>query len=236
MLPTTHFLPAPDANARVTAILDHYLDNETSILKNRTKADFIALNNNLPEDERDEDWEMIPVETSNSDILRLYGQNYVTFLLSAGSTGLHYSGIELYATMFLAVAKRGNISEGFLAKVITGISDDLQYNARLDAEVITLLYKFYGIYVNAANAETILTAWIDDLPASALRLRLTLEQSLGSGMTAFIVIGRAILKYPDFPWPKLNMLTGGELTNFSLAMAAVNGNPYYGFTLNVETL
>lgn len=92
-----------------------------------------------------------------------------------------------------------------------------------------MVYKFFGSFVNSTNAAAVLTAWTTDLPLSALRLRLTLEQALGSGMTAFIVVGRAILKYPDFPWAKLNMLTGGELTNYSLAMNAVNGNPYYGF-------
>lgn len=130
MLPTTYFLPTNEANEHVTAIINHYLDNETSILKNRTKTEFIAVHNNLPEDERDEDWAVIPAGITNDDLLNNYGRNYIMFLLSANSTGLHYSGIELFATIFIAIAKRGNVSELFVEKIISGINDDLQYTAR----------------------------------------------------------------------------------------------------------
>lgn len=77
-------------------------------------------------------------------------------------------------------------------------------------------------------------AWIADLPNGALRLQLTLEQALGSGMTAFIVVGRAMIKYPDFPWGRLNILTSGELANCLIALTTVNGNPYNGFNRTME--
>lgn len=38
-----------------------------------------------------------------------------------------------------------------------------------------------------------------------------------------------MLKYPDFEWAKTNVLTGGELTNFTTAVMLVDGNQYYGF-------
>lgn len=139
------------------------------------------------------------------------------------------SPIDLYTTIFVAMAKRGNVSDDFMTKIEKGLEDDLQLESRLNSDVIRLVYKFYGGHVNESNASDIVSRWLEDIPEVALRVRLTLEQATNSGLTAFVVIDRAMIKYPNFNWARLNVQTGSELTNFTNAAALINGNPNYGF-------
>lgn len=102
--------------------------------------------------------------------------------------------LDLYTTVYIAVAKRGNVTTEFINKIVTGMSDDLQYEANLDEEIINLVYKFYGGHITAENASTVLSRWLNDIPEIALRVRLTLQQATNSGLTALVTVGRAMLK------------------------------------------
>jgi len=55
------------------------------------------------------------------------------------------------------------------------------------------------------------------IPDIALRLKLTLQQAAGSGLTLYVIIGRAYTKYENFPWGRANTLTGGELVSWETA-------------------
>lgn len=82
-----------------------------------------------------------------------------------------------------------------MEKISKGLLDDLQHVTKIEGEVVSLVYRFYGGSINAENVQVVMDAWLADLPQAALRLKLTLEQSLGSGMTAFIVVGRAMIDW-----------------------------------------
>lgn len=68
------------------------------------------------------------------------------------------------------------------------------------------------------------------IPEQALRIKLTLSQVIGHGMTAFTTIGRAMKAYLDFYWKALEKEIGGEFIAFFNAVTTVNGNPYYGLS------
>jgi len=67
------------------------------------------------------------------------------------------------------------------------------------------------------------------IPDIALRLKLTLQQAAGSGLTFYVIIGRAHTKYENFPWGRANTLTGGELVSWETARQIIGENLYYGF-------
>lgn len=229
VLPDDHFLSQANADEEITKIITYFADNETPLTRGKTKAAYIEINNNVPDTERDESWEEIPPTMLTEDFLTQHGDDYVAYLIDGGSNDMNLNGIDLFTTLFIAVAKRGNVTEDFINKISKGLEDDLQHVSKIDAETVSLVYKFYGANISATNAKIVMDRWLADIPEIALRVRLTLQQATNSGLTAFVTIGRAIKKYPDFPWPRLNQLTGGELTNFSAAVTLVNGNQYYGF-------
>lgn len=229
VLPHNYFLSPANANTKIRSIIKYYLNNETPMNRGRTKAHFIETHNNIAEDEQGEDYEQIDPQASDDNLLTSHGDVYCQFLMMDSNTDLSMKPLDLFTTLYVAVAKRGNVTGDFLTKISNGMMDDLQYNANLDEDVVALVYRFYGGFINATNAPIILERWLNDIPEIALRVRLTLQQATNSGLTSFVTIGRAIKKYPDFPWTKANILTGGELANFNAAITAVNGNQYYGF-------
>lgn len=229
VLPAAYFMNENAANNAMNSILRFYMYNDTPLTRGKTKAQFIQMNNDVPQAERDEDWAAIDLNISDETFLNDYGSLYADHLLLETPTDMHLKPIELFTTLYIAVAKRGTVTSDFVAKIINGLSDDLQYTADIDEDVIRLVYRYYGGYITANNAHEIMDLWLNDIPEVALRVRLTLQQATNSGLTSLVTIGRAILKYNDFPWARLNALTGGEVTNYGVAVNLVNGNQYYGF-------
>lgn len=172
------------------------------------------------------DWEEIPAEATHEEIFTDHGGDWGE---TKGGPGQHRSAIDLFTTVFVAVAKRGTVSDDFMAKIEKGLLDDLQHTARLDPEVIRLVYKFYESHIIAEEAPEVPDAWLEDIPDIALCLRLTVDQAVNSGLTSFVIVGRAMTKYPDFLWGRLNVLTQGELANYRNAINRVQGNAYFGF-------
>lgn len=62
-----------------------------------------------------------------------------------------------------------------------------------------------------------------------MRLRLTIVQAAGSGLTCLILILKAMRIYANFPWWVVAALYGNEMANVETATTAVGDNPYYGF-------
>jgi hypothetical protein len=144
-------------------------------------------------------------------------------------TSQYMTPVGLVVTSYIGVAKRGTLSERYVGKVVDGIRDDLGITITIEPDTVKAAYVNFGRYVTANNAEEVFSRWLAAIPHHALRLRLCLEQVAGSGLTAFIVVGKAYRRFPDFPWDKLNTLTEGEVDKYIIAVRTVSGNPYYGF-------
>jgi hypothetical protein len=104
----------------------------------------------------------------------------------------------LYAAMFVGVAKRGEVSGMKLTSISRDIRSETNINLPTNPMVYRSIYRVCGDALTAANASATFTRWIGDLPANALRVRLTLTQAAGSGLTQTSTIVRCISLHPNF--------------------------------------
>lgn len=139
------------------------------------------------------------------------------------------SGLNIICNVLVSVARRGMVSEGFINKVINGVRDGLGKTVSLNSDDIRTFYVTFGQGVNDTNIQEIVNRWIGFLPEAAMRITLTLQQISGSGITAFVIVGKAICKYRDFSWAEISLLFPDEWRNYAQAVEAVGGNVYYGF-------
>lgn len=130
---------------------------------------------------------------------------------------------------FCALSKRGQVTDEFCNKINAAVRDELGVVVNLHSGTLNAIYKGYMQGVNENNAQDVFNRLDEMIPDIALRLKLTLMQASGSGLTLFMIIGRALRLYNDFPWSRVNTLTSGELANWTQAMRAIDGNLYYGF-------
>lgn len=130
---------------------------------------------------------------------------------------------------YCALSKRGQVTDEFCNKITTAVRDELGVQVALHAGTLSAIYKGYMQGVNENNAEDVFMRLDALIPDIALRLKLTLMQASGSGLTLFMIIGRALRLYNNFPWGRVNTLTSGELVNWNQALVAIGGNFYYGF-------
>lgn len=140
------------------------------------------------------------------------------------------------AYILVAVMKRGTTSPGFLTKVSNDLQSELGHAVDLNEDIIKKLYNFFGRYVNAENIEAIAASWTELLPGHIMRLRLTISQIAGSGLTCLTTIGKALKDYDDFDWVSIQRMFPVEWNRFLAAVAAVGNNPYYGFNTNLEVV
>lgn len=135
VLPESFFLNEDNANERLRKCVIFYMDNETIVNRGKTKEQFITMYNSLPADSQDDDWDEIDVSVSAETLVASHGDDFVSFLLTSSNNEQHLSAVDLFTTMFIAVAKRGNVTDEFLAKISQGLQDDLQHQAKHEPEV-----------------------------------------------------------------------------------------------------
>lgn len=246
VLPEDMCLDVGDANEVFEEILDALMTTPNIYTRKYTTIDWITQLEAAAEE--GEDAEGINIEVGErfreANIARLraqltgglydevsaeYKTDYLVWLAVQLQPSQYLRTVALIVTSYVGVAKRGMISERFVDKIQTGMKSDLGVEVTISSDIIHQAYNMFGRYVTATNASDVFERWLGDIPEHALRLRLSLTQETGSGLTAFIVIGRAMTRYPTFNWAKLNLLTSGELACYRAAIATVAGNPYYGF-------
>lgn len=130
---------------------------------------------------------------------------------------------------YCALSKRGQVTDKFCNKINAAVRDELGVVVNLHSGTLNAIYKGYLQGINKTNAAGVFTRLDVLIHDIALRLKLTLMQASGSGLTLFMIIGRALRLYNDFPWGRVNTLTSGELVNWNQAMTAIDENLYYGF-------
>jgi len=91
------------------------------------------------------------------------------------------------------------VTDEFCTKVQTSVRDELGVPVVLSQVALNSLYRGYMQGVNEHNAQQVLSALDAMIPDIALRLKLILQQAAGSGLTLYVIIGRAYTKYNDFP-------------------------------------
>lgn len=90
--------------------------------------------------------------------------------------------------------------------------------------------------LNSVSARAIIDTWLLLLPAHAVRMKTTVQQASWAGLTSMVVIGRAMILYPDFLWDNINNAFPNEFNAFFAAGTVVGGDIYYGFNKNLEAI
>jgi len=158
------------------------------------------------------------------------GSVFITLFIAKNLRhNLRQFAIETITLAYCSLAKRGQVTDEFCTKVQNSVRDELGVPIVLSQVAITSLYRGYMQGVNETNAREVLSNLDALIPDIALRLKLTLQQAAGSGLTLYVIIGRALVKYNDFPWGRANTLTGGELVSWETARGIIGDNLYYGF-------
>lgn len=142
--------------------------------------------------------------------------------------------IKMVTGVYVAVARQGTATSEFMEKIARGLQADLGLAGMgLSATLIRLFWDQFGSGINQDNVAHVLQRWLRMLPQRALRLRLTLEQCRGGGLTSYLAIKTAMSDCDDFPWERLRCIIPKDFTNYCEAVRVAGQNPWYGFKKNL---
>lgn len=136
---------------------------------------------------------------------------------------------EIILWTLVAMVKQGNISDRFTAKITQSLEQEVGLTVTLPSDGIRAVWDAYGPYINEMTAGPVFNRWLPLVPQNALRVRLTIMQAAGEGLTAFTTILKATRTHPRFNWSRVINLFPQEWDNFVKAVAAVGTNTFYGF-------
>nr|WPV62265.1 MAG: putative nucleocapsid [Wufeng shrew chuvirus 6] len=146
------------------------------------------------------------------------------------STRLTTVGTLIYVLIFVSFSKRGSITPDKIDKIKMALKIEIGVDVPMRSETITQVYSVFGSYINRNNAAELFNAWGRDVTGLSLRMQITLQQSLGSGLTGITAIRQAFITFPDFCWGEIVQLIPADATNAEAAFIAINNNPYYAFS------
>lgn len=139
------------------------------------------------------------------------------------------NAIRLFTTGLIAFCKRGTISIQYANKINTALRDELNATITIEPNAVSVCWNLINSWFNPAHARLYFEAFEASVGNGCLRLNLAIQQAQWQGMTNYNAIHDAKEKHPDFPWDRLRTMIPEEFTNFITAVAAVAGNPYYGY-------
>lgn len=136
---------------------------------------------------------------------------------------------EIYCLTYVSIAKQGNITEAKLTSICNAVSEETGRAVNLSLEEIKAFNTSFSPYINAQNAEAICTGLQQGLANFSLRLCLTMQQAVGSGMTSYWMVWEALNLCTDFDWEAIAALIPQDFRKYSDAVALVGNNQYFGF-------
>lgn len=140
---------------------------------------------------------------------------------------------KFYVCMILAVAKQGNLTRPKFNAVIREIERELGYNLGITPELITTVYRLNAPKVGHDIVKQLFEEWRKAMGTEALRLRITLMQAAGAGLTALNTIKQAMKVFPQFHWSRLGVLLPADCKGYVAACVAVGHDEYYGFHVDL---
>ena len=137
--------------------------------------------------------------------------------------------IGLHAALMIAIPRRGTILPSKIKTVATEVRTSFGVELPTQIGLYRALYASCGRFITAENARDLFHTWNSAIPGSALRLRLTLQQAAGSGLTAIATITKALRRHPKFYWGRLAHMFPEETQKVIAALRTIANNPYFGF-------
>lgn len=208
------------------------MTRELDQVSNATRATFVRIANN-DDPIRAEMWDHVSagagarynIESATTILHHLAEQSLPAFRIG---------GVSMIVHVYISILKRGTMTEAFTDKIAEGMSNDLGIqNLQIVTDACRMFYGTFGALVNDTNIGAITDQWTRLLPINALRLSLTIMQACNSGITALIVIGRAIKIFDDFDWGRIVQIFQQEWASVEVAMNDVGNNKWYGFKHNL---
>lgn len=192
-------------------------------ITNSGAAEYVAINGNTQAE-----WDQ--AIANNAAFTANTAMKILIFIVANTNPGMKFGGASIIVHVMLSILKRGTLSSGFVDKIVQGISNDINLpGLRIDIEACQIFYQNFGGMVSDTNIEAITTRWSGNVPQAVTRLRLTILQAAGSGLTALTVTGRAIATFSSFNWTRVRQLYQAEWANLVNAVNAVGDNKWYGF-------
>lgn len=115
------------------------------------------------------------------------------------------SALAVLSYMVAAVSKRGNVSDRFVVKFVDGVRADTGavISGNQFTEIIKNIWRQLGSQITPEIAAALFNLWPRVLPNESIRMRTTLNQAANQGMTAFLIIGRAVRAFGSFDWHRI---------------------------------
>ncbi|ANC97699.1 ORF3 [Lonestar tick chuvirus 1] len=110
------------------------------------------------------------------------------------------SGAIIYTLGFLALAKRGTISDRKLSTVMSQMTEQgLRVVMDISAEEVKMCYTQVMSKVPHEHVAYVFDHWLTLLGDNCLRMQLILSQAKNSGITILACIKQALMMFPTFP-------------------------------------
>jgi hypothetical protein len=110
----------------------------------------------------------------------------------------------MYINLFVSLGKKGSITDRKADALNDAIRAELGIADSVDRELINYTYTQIGAFVTEDNAEAIFGLWKNAIENYSLRLKMTLEQAAGTGLTPISIIKKAMTMFPNFDWGRMN--------------------------------
>lgn len=176
-------------------------------------------------------------DETNYSNLALYLSEYLAIRLRKereGQRQLTNQATVAYVTCYLALAKKGTVTQSKARSVSDQVSDECSLKIQLDSEVIQTTYRAVGSYINENHAQTVFNLLSARIGDHSLRLKITLDQASGTSLTCYKSILIAISTFPGFSWEYVFALYPNDANHFFKAANIIGGNMFYGFSQNMS--
>nr|QXV86437.1 nucleoprotein [Chuviridae sp.] len=147
---------------------------------------------------------------------------------------IKYASSFIYIHTYVAFAKRGMITEAKATKITDQMRLEIDVPLNIDPDVIASIYAALGTLINQNNAQTIFESWAEDMGTLSLRMKITLDQVTGSGLTTYSAIREAMYFFQDFEWGQALGYLPKDKAGFHNALRIISDNMYYGFAQSLN--
>lgn len=144
---------------------------------------------------------------------------------------------SLIGTVHFALIKQGTATAQALRKYLADMVACLGHEVEIDIGLSKVIYMHVLSHLKPNEIKATVEHWLTITPAHMIRMRIFLLQAANRNLTCFNTIGKAILKFADFPWAVVSAAIGGndELSAWYKAFQEVKGDPYYGYLSDLKS-
>lgn len=136
---------------------------------------------------------------------------------------------EIYCLTNISKAKQWNKTDNKLTAICNAVAEETGRGINLSNKDIRSFNNSFKPYITALNAQEICEGLPGRMNTFSLRLCITMQQAVRSGMTSYWLMWEAISTYPGFNWGDAAIMIPQDFAKYAEAVALVGMNQYYGF-------